>query len=255
MMTKIHTIPALEDNYIWLIQFDASHAAVIDPGDADAVEHHLEQHGLELDAILITHKCWDHVGGITALRQHHNVPIYGPANEPIPQCSHPLREGDRLCLGELSLQVMEVPGHTSGHIAFYGDGRLFSGDTLFGGGCGRVHDGTMEQLYHSLMRLKALPSATLNYCAHEYTVANLRFAQQVEPDNPAIARRMDDALALRKRGLSTIPASIKTELDSNPFLRCHSRQLIESAEKYTQTQLHSEFEVFRALRHWKNSVA
>ncbi len=254
-MTKIHTIPAFEDNYIWLIQFDGCRTAVVDPGQAAPVERYLERQGLTLDAILITHKCWDHVGGIDALQQRHAVPVYGPAQEPIPHCSHPLAEGQRLHLGEVSLQVLEVPGHTSGHIAYYGNGLLFCGDTLFGGGCGRLHDGTMEQLYHSLCRLKTLPPATRNYCAHEYTVANLHFALLVEPDNPATRERLQEAQAARSRGLPTLPSNLQQELESNPFLRCHTPQVVESVEKQAKTSLNSEFEVFRALRLWKNSVA
>ena len=254
-MSKIHSIQALEDNYIWLIQLDERRAAVIDPGESAPVVHRLNQLGLELDAILITHKCWDHVGGTQALSQQYKAPVYGPANEPIPHRTDPLSEGQLIQLGEVSLQVMEVPGHTSGHIAFYGNGWLFSGDTLFGAGCGRLHDGTMEQLFHSLTRLKALPPATLNYCAHEYTIANLNFALQVEPDNLATRQRMSETQAIRKRGLPSLPSTLAVELQTNPFLRCHMPQVIESVEKHTRQPLQSEFEVFRALRLWKNNVA
>ena len=251
-MIDVHAIQAFKDNYIWLIEFGQRQAVVVDPGDPVPVTKQLRERGLELCAIVVTHAHWDHVDGITTLRQLFPVPVYGPAKEAVTGLTHPLNEGQRIALGELSLQVMEVPGHTKGHIAYHGDDVVFTGDTLFGAGCGRIFDGTAEQLYTSLQRIARLPDETLNYCAHEYTESNLRFALAVEPNNPHVAERLEQTQAVRQRGGATIPAPLWLEKQTNPFLRCHHPDVIAAASRYCKRALDNELDVFTALRSWKD---
>lgn len=222
-MLHVVPIPAFTDNYIWLIVNPDNHqAAVVDPGDAQPVLDYCQQHGLELCTILITHHHPDHVGGVNKLVKHYNIPVYGPALENIPDCDHKLSEGDVVTLEQLDhlkLNVIDVPGHTSGHIAYYGNGWLFCGDTLFAGGCGRLFEGTPAQMHTSLAKLKALPPQTQVFCAHEYTQANLAFAITIEPDNLDLQQRIQDVAKLRQQQQPTIPSSIDIELKTNPFLR------------------------------------
>ncbi|NOT17582.1 MAG: hydroxyacylglutathione hydrolase [Sulfuriferula sp.] len=222
----ISPIPAFQDNYIWAIH-DDRHAAVVDPGDAVAVLDFLQQHQLTLTAILITHHHHDHVGGIAALLAHGAVPVYGPALEPIPHLSHPLREGQHIHLEALDadFQILDLPGHTLGHIAYYGINSAFCGDTLFGCGCGRLFEGTAAQMLNSLSKLARLPAATAVYCAHEYTLSNITFALTLEPDNLALQQRHTRDSDLRAHQQPTLPSTIAIELASNPFLRCHLPKL------------------------------
>lgn len=252
---QVSAIPAFDDNYIWLLSTSGHDGcAVVDPGDDDPVLQTLAARGLRLDAILVTHKHSDHVGGIDNLKARWpEAVVYGPANERIPLLDRPLGEGDEVDLGPLGrYRVLDVPGHTEGHIAYYGGGRLFCGDTLFAGGCGRVFSGTYEQLSDSLARIAELPSDTLLYCAHEYTLDNLGFARWVEPHNPDLDAREADDRAARERGVPTVPSTLASELATNPFLRQTQPAVIAAAEQWAGEALPGRHAVFHALRTWKD---
>ncbi len=251
IMVTVIPIPALKDNYIWLIQ-EANTVAIVDPGDATPVLEVLQERRLALATILITHHHWDHVNGLEGLLKHYSVPVYGPASESIPQRTHGLREGDEVQLPGVRFQVLDVPGHTAGAIAYYGEGRLFSGDTLFTAGCGRLFEGTAQQMYDSLAKLASLAQATQLYCGHEYTLANLAFASAVEPDNLHIKARLREAQQRRKRGLPTVPSTLAIERLTNPFLRSGEPGVWAAAERYAGRPSRSAVEVFATLRLWKN---
>jgi hydroxyacylglutathione hydrolase len=249
-------IPAFEDNYIWLLSRDGVNAAaVVDPGDPDPVLAALADRGLFLEAILVTHHHWDHAGGLDDLRKAFPAaPIYGPADRRIPAVTEPLGDGDRATLESLGVAflVLAVPGHTATHIAYYGEGALFCGDTLFAAGCGRVFDGTFEQLAHSLQRIARLPQDTRVFCAHEYTLANLGFAKWVEPENEELLRR--EVLERRRRevGDPTVPSLLGLELATNPFLRTGEATVVAAAQRRAGRQLEGGTEVFRVIRQWKD---
>jgi len=252
------TVPAFNDNYLWLIH-DGVNAAVVDPGDAGPVREALHAHGLTLTCILLTHHHADHIGGVAALLDEWAVPVYGPRNDGIRLVTHPLDEGDRVRVDglDLELSVLEVPGHTLGHIAYVrmtaGAHWLFCGDTLFAGGCGRLFEGTPQQMADSLGKLAALPDDTLVYCAHEYTVSNLSFAQAVEPDNQGLALRMRDATQRRGTRLPTVPSTIGLERGTNPFLRYTEPGIVKSlVDAGRLKQGAAPVEAFAALREWKN---
>ena len=252
-MLNIFPIPALKDNYIWTLH-DQHHAVVVDPGEAAPVLAYLDAHQLKLVAILCTHHHNDHSGGICQLVQVYNVPVYGPQHENIPCLSLGLGEGDVVELAQLKikLDVIDIPGHTRGHIAFIGAGGVFCGDTLFGCGCGRLFEGTAVQLLHALHRLANLPDETKVYCGHEYTEANIRFALACEPGNARLKQRQAEAHALRAVGLPTLPSTIALEKASNPFLRCTKPDVIATVQRMTQTTQSDETSVFTALRGWKD---
>jgi hydroxyacylglutathione hydrolase len=255
-MPSIIPVPAFRDNYIWLIVKDGR-AAVVDPGDAAPVLAHLDREGLALAAILNTHHHGDHVGGNRALLERTPVPVFGPAGESIPGCTHPLREGDVVDVPgvDVRLRVLDVPGHTAGHIAYAGDVDgpvVFCGDTLFAAGCGRLFEGTAEQMWTSLRKLGALPPDTRAYCAHEYTLANLRFARAVEPDSAALAARSARDAATRDAGRPTVPSTIADELATNPFLRADEPGVRRAAEAHAGAPLAGAVASFAALRQWKN---
>lgn len=252
-MFDIIRIPAFKDNYIWLLRKGAA-AAVVDPGDARPVLDVLEQEGLSLSAILITHHHADHQGGVTELLAHHSAEVFGPAAESIAGISKPLRGGDTISIApcDIQFQVIAVPGHTLGHIAYYGSGCLFCGDTLFAGGCGRLFEGTAVQMADSLARLAALPDDTAVYCAHEYTQANLHFALAVEPLNRRLQSRIEEVAVTRARGGATLPSTIAIEKATNPFLRCGQPDVAASARSRVPAA-RDEVAVFAALREWKNS--
>jgi len=248
-------VPAFADNYLWLLH-DGQRALAVDPGDAAPVLQALQASGLQLQSILVTHHHADHTGGVDALRQATGARVYGPAAESIPAPFEPLHEGDTVRALGLDFQVLEVPGHTAGHIAFYTpdiDGRplLFCGDTLFSGGCGRLFEGTPAQMLASLDKLAALPAATRVCCAHEYTLANLRFALAVEPDNAALATYERHCTELRRQGQPTLPSSIGQELLINPFLRTRQAGIMAAVERFDPS-VHDDTTVFAALRQWKN---
>lgn len=256
MTLTVTAVKAFNDNYIWLIHDPDCHRRVVavDPGDAGPVQQALARDGLKLAAILITHHHGDHVGGIAGLRQQWQVPVYGPAGESIPQCSQPVAGGDQIEVQGtgIRLRVIDVPGHTAGHIAYTGHGALFCGDTLFSGGCGRLFEGTAAQMTESLSALAALAPQTRVYCAHEYTLANLAFALAVEPGNQALAEYRDHCAALREKGEPTLPSSVATELRINPFLRCDEPAIKQAAEARAGRPLPSRAEVFAEVRAWKD---
>lgn len=248
---KITGIPAFQDNYIWCIEGDGR-ALVVDPGDADPVLEHLSASGAALAAILITHHHDDHAGGITGLVRRFDVPVFGPAVEDIAGVTVKVREGDTVRVPQLDAQfsVIELPGHTLGHVAYYRPNQLFCGDTLFACGCGRLFEGTAEQMYSSLSKLAALPGDTQVYCAHEYTQSNIRFALAVEPDNQRLIARSKRVNALRQAGLPSLPSTIETERETNPFLRAGEPAVIAAARLRGADD--SPVAVFAALREWKN---
>ncbi len=254
-MPKITALPSRKDNYIWLIECPPERkAVVVDPGEAAPVERALAERKLELAAILVTHHHYDHVEGIPDLVAEHPIPVFGPADEPVPCRTHPVEEGEHLPFAEwdIDLSVMKIPGHTKGHVGYYGGHRLFCGDTLFTAGCGKVFDGTVEQLFLSLQRIAALPGNTLIHCAHEYTEENLRFARLVEPGNPDIHARLEATHRLRAKGVATVPSMLTEEKRTNPFLRCHVPEVIRAAEQYAGHPLKTSREVFEVLRDWRD---
>ena len=253
-MLTVHPVPAFQDNYLWVIH-DGRHAAVVDPGDAAPVQAFLEENGLALSAILITHHHPDHIGGLPVLSARYRCPVFGPAGEKIAGITTLLKEGDAIVVPGIGakFKVLDVPGHTAGHIAYVGEGAIFCGDTLFACGCGRLFEGTAEQMHASLDKLKCLPPETRVYCAHEYTLANIRFAEAVEPGNKALAERKERDTYSRKRGKPTVPSTIEVELATNPFLRCAETEVIYNARRHAGDKLRTEVEVFAAIRAWKNT--
>ncbi len=257
-MIEILALPAFDDNYIWLLRA-AGCVAVVDPGDAVPVLGHLAKTGDRLCAIFATHHHGDHVGGIAELLDRFPVPVFGPALENIPGMTHPQSGGEHIEVPEIGVEfeVIAVPGHTRGHIAYYepslaGHGAVFCGDTLFGAGCGRLFEGTPAQMYLSLTRLAALPASTHVYCAHEYTQSNLRFAAAVEPGSIAVKQRSEHVAESRAAGRATIPTSIALELDTNPFLRWDAPAVRAAAASRLGHAPLDAVETFTAIREWKN---
>ena len=252
-MLEIVPLSAFQDNYIWTLR-DGKNAAVVDPGEARPVKEYLAREGLTLVAILATHHHPDHVGGISELVAMAKVPVFGPKGEPIPELTHPVGLGDKVEIPSLgaSFSVLDIPGHTRAHVAYYGLESLFSGDTLFACGCGRVFEGTAAQMLDSLTKLAALPDETKVYCGHEYTLANIKFARSVDPDNHVLAAREARAQALRAAGRPTLPSTMGEERATNPFLRCTEPVVVESANKYLGSRIGDPVSVFAAIREWKN---
>ncbi len=249
-------ISAFTDNYIWLLYDSHSRqACVVDPGDAQPVLAALKELKLELSSILITHHHPDHVGGLEALQREYSPQVFGPVNPAITGIGQTVGEGDTVTVLGAELTVLEVPGHTLDHIAYFHPGEtplLFCGDTLFAGGCGRVFEGTPGMMYRSLQSLAALPSTTRVYCAHEYTMANLGFAQAVEPDNKALRQRIVEAEAARARNEPTVPSELALELATNPFLRCADAGLRASLAAQGKLEGEDNEEVFTSIRAWKD---
>jgi hydroxyacylglutathione hydrolase len=252
----VHAVPAFSDNYLWLVEgrTDPRRMVVVDPGDATPVLAALEARGAALEAILVTHHHGDHVGGVRALLERFPVPVYGPAAESIPGRTAALSGGDAVELPGvgLSFEVIDVPGHTAGHIAYYGHGALFCGDTLFSGGCGRLFEGTPAQMLASLDALVALPPDTRVYCAHEYTASNLKFALAVEPVNADLIAHANLVARQRGAGQATVPSTLGLERRINPFLRTRLPAVKAAAERRAGHALSSDVDVFATVRQWKN---
>lgn len=258
-MLSISAIPAFNDNYIWLLE-RSGQAVVVDPGDAEPVLKVLSEQGLSLTGILITHHHFDHVGGVEDLLAEQAVPVWGPHNPEISSISQRLSAGDKIEVLGHTFSVLEVPGHTMDHIAYFHQPSdsasaplLFCGDTLFAGGCGRMFEGTAEVMHRSLQLLADLPADTLVYCAHEYTLANLEFARAVEPDNTALIERQQKAQRLRDLGQATVPSRLADELATNPFLRCQTAELQASLKAQGRLEGSSGAEVFATVRAWKDT--
>lgn len=265
-MLSLHPVPAFQDNYLWVARgvgpAGATPAAIaVDPGDAAPVAAHLAATGARLVAILVTHHHADHIGGVAALGGG-RVPVYGPQHEAQAVVTHPVAAGDRVEVPELAavFEVLEIPGHTLGHIAFVerspGAETLFCGDTLFSAGCGRLFEGSAEQMTASLARLAELPDSTRVCCGHEYTASNLRFAATVEPGNPAIGAYAARVAALRAAGRPSLPSTLGLERTVNPFLRLGVPEVMDSAAReaarWSETPLTGKVAVFAALRRWKD---
>jgi hydroxyacylglutathione hydrolase len=255
-MLEIIPLPALKDNYIWLLKNKTSdHVAIVDPGEAKPVLNLIESENLIPIALLITHHHWDHVGGIVEITEKYDIPVYTPKIESVTGSTNPVAEGDIVSLPELDLElnILDVPGHTSGAVAYYAEGMVFSGDTLFTAGCGRMFEGTPLQMHASLLKFKSLSDDTLLYCGHEYTVANLQFAEAVEPENKAIQERLCQAKQLREKNLATVPATLEIEKKTNPFLRCEKASVINAASQHSGKKMDQSHEVFSEIRYWKDN--
>jgi hydroxyacylglutathione hydrolase len=256
-MLEIIPIPALKDNYIWLgVNRELGQVFAVDPGDAAPVLEFLEANNLALAAILVTHKHVDHTGGIAdLLAVYPNVPVYAHPVEKVPTATHLVEDGAtvELAMWPDGFKVIHIPGHTLGHVAYYAKDVVFSGDTLFGAGCGRVFEGTAEQMLASLKALSTLPDSTRVYCGHEYTLANLRFAAHVEPKNSDIQQRTVDTAKMRDADQPSLPSLMSLELKTNPFLRCDQVNVIAGVEAHVDRSLATTVDVFRELREWKNN--
>jgi hydroxyacylglutathione hydrolase len=257
-MLEIQPIKAFNDNYLWVFKDSgSSKACIVDPGDAAPVRAYLEKENLSLSAILLTHHHPDHIGGVNDLVEHYSVPVYGPESSSIPQVTETLHEGDSIEVANTSFRVIEIPGHTLDHIAYYADASsnigienpvLFSGDTLFAGGCGRIFEGTAEMMYNSLQKLATLDPQTQVFCAHEYTLSNLAFAEAVVPEDSILQHRIQQEQAKRENDIPTVPTSIALELKTNPFLRCSEESVSQKFPELAQQPI----AVFAALRQWKD---
>jgi hydroxyacylglutathione hydrolase len=254
---ELTPLPAFNDNYIWMMRV-GSRAWVVDPGQAEPVLTALERNGLALEGILITHHHGDHTGGVSALREATGAVVHGPAGEDVPEPCLRHRAGDSVMVLDTRFTVMEVPGHTAGHIAFFGQPLqqaplVFCGDTLFSAGCGRLFEGTAAQLHSSLGELAALPDDTRVCCAHEYTLSNLKFAATVEPENRDIAQHAALCQTWRQNQLPTLPSSLGLEKRINPFLRVHLAAVRSAAMGYDAGTSDNPVSVFSTLRQWKNA--
>ncbi|RDX36904.1 hydroxyacylglutathione hydrolase [Kangiella sp. HD9-110m-PIT-SAG07] len=256
-MMKVIPLEAFNDNYIWVIHSsDTNAVTVVDPGDANPVIDYIEQHNLSLETILITHHHNDHIGGVQTLKNRYQCQVFAPKRDNQPFSDQDLVEGDTVSVlsGEYQFEVIEVPGHTLGHIAFYGHDSLFCGDTLFKAGCGRMFEGTPPVFLESLQKLAGLPHKTKVYCAHEYTLANLKFALSVEPENDAIKKEVEHSQSLRDKDKPTLPSTIGQELEFNPFLRCHQDSVQQTASKAAKTKTFSDpVRTFATIRQLKDN--
>ena len=253
MITSPTALPALSDNYIWTLTGATGRALIVDPGEAAPVEQAIAA-GLRPSAILVTHHHHDHIGAVAELAERYGLMVYAPDDERIPYADVRVREGSQVVLDECELRfsVMHVPGHTTSHVAYVGEGFVFPGDTLFSLGCGRLFEGTPAQMLDSLNRLAALPSETLVCCAHEYTLANAAFAKVVDPNNTALDARIDEVRAARAAGRPSLPVSIATERATNPFLRCDNAAVAEHIAAQRGSSAADVVETFAELRRWKD---
>ena len=254
MISNIEAIPAFSDNYIWAL-INGNSAAVVDPGDASAVENFLNINNLNLEAILITHHHFDHTGGILDLAAKWTPKVYGPKGGHIEGIDFELSENSNITVLSTEFHVFETPGHTLDHIAYYSEGidSLFCGDTLFSGGCGRLFEGTPLQMFDSLNKFSGLPEKTKVYCTHEYTLSNLTFALEVEPNNLNLKNYFKEVIALRNSNKMSLPSSISLENKINPFLRTSVNQVKENAEIYANKKNLQPVEVLAAIRDWKDN--
>ncbi len=256
-MLSITPIPALETNYIWTITspFSPNKAVIVDPGEAKPILNYLQQHSLELSAILITHHHPDHTGGVAEILKYHQCPVYAGAAEVKADATHRIKDGEKFTISPLNLEFtgLQLKGHTQGHTAFYGHNIVFTGDTLFAAGCGRNFEGSYSELYQSLQKLIKLPINTQIYCGHEYTEQNLRFGATVEPHNTDIRHKLKSVQILRNKHKCTLPSNFTEELKTNVFLRCHLAEVKASAQKHAGQLLIDEEAVFTVLRDWKNN--
>ena len=256
-MLKISPINAFSDNYIWLIQTNEGNT-LVDPGDSKPIISTIDKLGITIDDILITHHHFDHIGGLESLKPLIKGSVIGPKNNVIDLLDKHVGQGDVIESIGLQFSVFEVPGHTLDHIAFYSETEkevLFCGDTIFSGGCGRVFEGTFEQMNHSLEKLISLPSKTEIYCAHEYTLSNLQFALMAEPDNVDLKEYELNSKNKREKNIPTIPTTLGQELQINPFLRVAETSLREAiSDKLDHSNITSNAEVFGFLRSWKDSL-
>ena len=252
-MLKIIPLPAFNDNYIWLLQRGAF-AVAVDPGDANVVADYCRQQQLQLSAILVTHCHHDHIGGVQELQQYFGCPVYAPSHPLLNTPIHALKDNDQVHMSqlELYLTVLSLPGHTSEHIGYYTPGVLLCGDTLFACGCGRIFDGTAQQLHQSLQKLTNLPPETRVYCSHEYTLSNQRFALTVDPDNYELQQRNGRDQALRNAQQATLPTTIAQEIACNPFLRCDKAAIRDAVQQHCGKLLTDSEQVFVELRRWKD---
>jgi hydroxyacylglutathione hydrolase len=250
---SVSALPAFSDNYIWLLNTGAGACALVDPGDADVVIDHLDREGLELDSILVTHHHPDHIGGIASLLKHWPATVWGPADDRISLRHRTVGQGDRVELDRLDLafEVLSVPGHTRSHIAYFGHGKLFSGDTLFSAGCGRLFEGTPDQMQASLDKLAALPGSTEVYCAHEYTQANVAFALAVEPESEPLCEFAQWVDRRRASGEATIPSTLERERAINPFLRSREPRVVARAREI-EAQAQPGATTLGVIRRWKD---
>ena len=254
MTLRIEAISAFSDNYIWAVH-DARYCVIVDPGEASGVLDFLKRRDLVLCGLLLTHHHHDHIGGVDEIRAHHPSPAWGPNDSRMPAELRVIGEGDRVSIEELDLEfrVIETPGHTTSHIAFYGQELLFCGDTLFSAGCGRLFEGTPQQMQESIDKLAALPDATRVYCAHEYTESNCRFARKVEPENRALAERCEAVVDLRRHDRITLPSTIGDEKAFNPFMRTRQPGVIDAAERQDSGRCGTPEDVFGVIRRWKDA--
>lgn len=250
-MLEIKSIPAFNDNYIWLIENNQQHCALVDPGDAQPALDYIRAHQLTLDSILITHHHADHTGGISELkRAFPNVAIVGPKNDPVMGLTHSVDEGDYLTLFDHEVNILNLAGHTNGHIGYLLGHHLFCGDVLFSAGCGRVFEGSYQDMFNALNKLSSLDDHTLVYCAHEYTTSNIAFAMAVDPENKDLHQYRDEVNRLRANNQATIPTTIGREKRINPFLRTTEPEVMKSVANVTE---HCDsLSIFSALRDWKN---
>jgi hydroxyacylglutathione hydrolase len=255
-MINIEPIKAFSDNYIWLL-INEKNAFAVDPGEAKPLNEVLESKKLSLKGVLITHHHFDHSGGITELQETHNIKVYGPRGNHIKGITHPVGNGDEIDIFGHQFLALSTPGHTDDQIAYFNNSLtkpvLFSGDTLFAAGCGRLFEGTALEMFNSLNIFAGLPSETLVYCGHEYTLSNLLFASTVEPLNKDILKRIEEVKALRANNIASLPSSIKLEMKTNPFMRCDKKLVIKAAEKHSLQKLNSPSEVLASIRNWKDN--
>lgn len=255
MKISIIPVPVLKDNYVWTIHNQDNHSVlVVDPGVSEPVAAFLKQNNFKLKGILLTHHHWDHTNGVKDLKKWYDVPTFAPAAEKISETTQAVVDGDIIQIADFPhFKVIAIPGHTLGHSAYFAPDILFSGDTLFAAGCGRLFEGTAKQMYTSLQKLSALPSTTKVYCGHEYTLNNLHFAKTVEPNNSKIDERIAHVTEIRNKNLPSLPALMADEKETNPFLRCDSLELIRNVENHAQIRLSDPVDVFSQLRKWKDS--